>query len=1513
MPKKGTAAGSLPSSAKFYAPDKRISKNDIQSFVTAATTTEFASGIFVSTTANWTRNVEDLLANRGDRPFVRWGPDTFEKSSIDWKEFSLTRPSVLARSTGKRLRDYQQQALEDTLSGFEENERGKLIMACGSGKTFTALRIAERLVGAGGSVLFLTPSISLLSQSLIDWANDAETPLKALAVCSDPRAGRRRPSDEDMSPYDLSEPASTDWATLVSRFGRVDQSNYMTAVFSTYQSLDVVSEAQAQDKGLPEFDLIICDEAHRTTGASLTTDKAESGFRRIHDGDFIKGAKRLYMTATPRIYSDRAKRKANETNLTNPIASMDDEKIYGPEFHRLGFGRAVDMGILTPYKVVILDVDMQKTAVDLDDFLSAENTEINMDDALRMVGCWNGLQKRGSYFPQDDLQPVKRAVAFSSRINQSKLFKTWFPEVAGLGDYADGSASVRHVDGKQNALERAGHLAWLRDEPEPGECKILTNARCLTEGIDVPDLDAILFLHPRRSEIDVVQAVGRVMRKAEDKKFGYIIIPIASAPGVSPEAALGSGSYRAVWQIINALMAHDDRFEATVNQLALERSVKPKSIDIGNGGGESNGTGDGEEGEQGELEVLILECDEEMADAILSRVVDKYADPQYWAKWAQTIQQIAARYEARIRAMLDNPRSGVRRQFHAFHSGIKQNLNSDITEDAAIGMLSQHLITKPVFDAVFSDYPFMERNPVSVAMQGMIDVLEGRGLDRETDSLDNFYYDVRHKVRGITDTAAKQRVIAELYEQFFKLATPDAARSLGIVYTPVELVDYIIRSAEDALNAEFGVSLSDAGVNVLDPFTGTGTFITRLIQSGIVSDEDLPRKYSSELHANELNLLAYYIAAVNIESSYHDRMGTTDYRPFEGIVLTDTFEQAETRAPMDSAMFPRNNERAERQKGLDIRVFMGNPPWSATGNRAYPSIDGRVTETYAKLGTAKLQEALYDPYVKAIRQTSDRLIASDNGGVIAFVLNGGFIDSKSFDGFRKLLPDEFDAIYCYNLRGKVGDSGGGGNVFPIRIGVGILILVRVPKIDSCRRLGRLYYRDIGDDLSTVEKLEILSGTSLSTTDWQTIQPNEDGDWINQRSEEFPKLRPLVPDESDNGLAPIFLMESLGFYTGRDAWCYNSSQSKLTANIARTLDFYNEQVRAFTRTKPTGSAAEKAKEARAFVGKTPTEFHWRGESIRHLASGRRHEVNDTAFTIGLYRPFFKQRVYSDAALNARVRRFPQIYPDRNAENIGIAATETGANVPYHVLMTDSIADSHLNADTTYFSRWRYLPPENALDGGSTKLERVSNVNPVALAQYRAHYGDPTISEDDLFYHVYGLLHSWQWRDEYSVDLAKLPARIPMAATLADFRAFADAGRELADLHINYERAEPYPLDVQVARGWNLNHQDAYRVAKMNYPRSNKVVDKTRIRYNAGITLAGIPAEAHEYQLGARSALDWLINRYQVTTNKASGITNDPNDWCADVKDPRYILDLIKRVTTVSVRTVDIMNGLPELPI
>ena len=1045
---------------KCYRPGSAIDRQQVNKFLGAYAVQTFSKGIFVSTSDKWTNNAEAALVNL-DKPVSRWGPDIFENSSIDWSKFTLDHPDELPSKPPKELRDYQKKALTDVIEGYKDHDRGKLIMACGSGKTFTALHISEQMAGAGGSVLFLTPSLSLLSQALNDWTGDTQTPMTAIPVCSDAKIKSRQSKasedsedSEDISPHDLKWPASTRPEDLLRRFHKAKRGDGLTVVFSTYQSLDVV--AKAQNEGLPAFDLIICDEAHRTTGVSGLTEADESNFQRVHDNDFIDAAKRLYMTATPRIYGDQARRKANENQLV--LASMDDEEMYGPEFHRLGFGKAVEMGILSDYKVVILNIDYEEVGEVLDKLLSDDSKEVRMDNGARMVGSWNGLGKRGveGVDFSDDPGPAKRAVAFSNTIAQSKQFRDNFPLVIDECVNASSQTTagtplrcdVRHVDGTQNALKRAEELAWLRDETSDNTCKILTNARCLTEGIDVPALDAILFMHPRKSEIDVVQAVGRVMRKSPGKKRGYIILPIAPAPGADPQKTISESAYKAVWQVINAIAAHDDRFEARINQLKLTADKAAEDYargrDIGSGASEN---GESEETVPTQLP-LEISGSAQYRDAILAMLVDKYSNPRYWETWADKVREIARRPEARIRALLRLPDSGIGPVFDRFLTELRGNLNDGISQDDAVSMLSQHLVAKPVFDALFADFDFAERNPVSKAMQGVIDALAQRGLEKETAGLEDFYRDVRISAENYDNAAGKQQLVAELYERFFKGALPvETFKSLGIAYTPVEVVDYIIRSVEDLLNSEFDASLGDEGVHIINPFVGTGTFITRLLQSGIIKAEDLPRKYAEELHANEINLLAYYIAAINIEATYDDLERPGEYEPFEGIVLTDTFQAYESSAPADEHWFPENNQRIARQKQLDIRVVIGNPPWSATNNRAYPSVDGRISQIYKS--TRKNSIALRDPYVRALRLSSDWVQSSEEGGIVAFVTNGGFVDNIAFDGFRKAVAEEFDAIYCYDLRGDQRTSGNmsrreGGKIFgsSSRAGVALLFLVK---------------------------------------------------------------------------------------------------------------------------------------------------------------------------------------------------------------------------------------------------------------------------------------------------------------------------------------------------------------------------------------------------------------------------------------------------------------------------------------
>ncbi len=537
--------------------------------------------MIVSTTDQWSKNAEDALANQ-QIPVQRLSRGDLTESSIDWSQFSPRPPEVMELKDQKVLRPHQQAALGDVRAGLADHDRGKLIMACGTGKTFTSLRISEDLVAVGGSVLFLVPSISLLSQSLKEWTAEAAVALRPFAVCSDAKVGKRTQS-EDISPYDLAYPASTDAAKLHARVTAATADDKLTVVFSTYQSLPVV--AAAQKLGLAEFDLIVCDEAHRTTGVTLAGED-ESNFVKVHDQNVIGGAKRLYMTATPRIYDDASKTQAEGGSAV--LASMDDEVLYGPELHRLGFGEAVNRNLLTDYKVLVLTVDEQAVSTTFQTQLADRNNELGIDDAAKIVGCWNGLAKKGraeSGFGDADA-PMRRAVAFSRSIRDSKRFTALFTDIVdqyvnsqplpdGDGDEADPvlRCQARHVDGTFNVLRRNEQLDWLKAPLPPDTCRVLSNARCLSEGVDVPALDAVMFLNPRNSVVDVVQSVGRVMRRAPGKQYGYVILPIGIPADMTPEQALADNDkYKVVWQVLQALRAHDERFNAMVNQIELNKA-----------------------------------------------------------------------------------------------------------------------------------------------------------------------------------------------------------------------------------------------------------------------------------------------------------------------------------------------------------------------------------------------------------------------------------------------------------------------------------------------------------------------------------------------------------------------------------------------------------------------------------------------------------------------------------------------------------------------------------------------------------------------------------------------------------------------------------------------------------------------------------------------------------------------------------------------------------------------------
>jgi predicted helicase len=1515
---------------KFFAPDYLIQKNDIDSFFTESGRTfsvqkkskSFSQRIIVSSSDRWSANAESSLESQ-TIDVIRIHIRDLESSPIDWSKFSLDKPDEVKLRTKKKLRPHQESAIGDVLKGFKEADRGKLIMACGTGKTFTALRLAEKVAPKTGAVLFLVPSISLLSQTLREWTAESERPFHAFAVCSDQKVGR---DSEDISKHDLAIPATTDTSSLLKGYESAIKDKQMVVVFSTYQSIDVISKAQK--KGLPEFDLVICDEAHRTTGVTLA-DEDESHFVKVHDDKFLKAKKRLYMTATPRIFGNAVKEKANEAGAE--LCSMDDEGVFGPEFHRLGFGQAVSQNLLTDYKVLVLAVDESVVKPSFQKKLASEDKEIPLEDIAKIIGCWNGLSKRfvGTEAEVEDTNPMRRAVAFARSIKDSKQVAGFFQSVVeayvgkNKGDTYTLKCELEHVDGTFNVLERNARLDWLKAETPASTCRILSNARCLSEGVDVPALDAVLFLNSRDSQVDVVQSVGRIMRKAEGKKYGYVILPVAIPAGIPPEEALKDNKrYKVVWQVLQALRAHDDRFDALINQMQFNKKRPAKIQVIGVGGGSDNTrTTNGDGPSPGTQVSLALPEIEEWKDSIYARIVLKCGSRLYWENWAADVARIAEKNSKYIQSVLKSRDSKARKEFDKFLTSIRKNINPSVSETDAVEMLSQHLITKPVFDALFEHYPFTEKNPVSRSMQSVLKVFENSSFAAEREKLKPFYDSIRLKVRGIDNAEGRQKVIIELYDRFFKVAFPKMAERLGIVYTPVEIVDFIIRSVQDVLETQFRQSLSDKNVHILDPFTGTGTFIVRLLQSGAIRKEDIKRKFTEELHANEIVLLAYYIAAINIEETFHG-ITSGDYESFDGIVLTDTFQLTEDNQEEFETLLPENTARVRKQRKSPIRVIIGNPPYSVgqkdandnNQNEVYPKLDSRIRDTYAALSTATNKNSLYDSYIRSIRWASDRI---ERNGVIGFVTNGSFIDSNSADGLRKSLGKEFAKIYCFNLRGNARTQGEDrrkekGNVFGegSRTPVAITIMV---KDESHSGECEILYHDIGDYLSREDKLRIVDEfKSIRNLPWKEIEPNEEGDWVNQRSPEFEEFSPLG-NKSDRG-SEIFETYSSGVKTNRDRWCYNYSRSSLSKNMSSMIRFYNSEVKRLTNAKKKNSKID----IESFTNNDATKISWNRSLRNDLAKLKEFEFDSGSVVKSLYRPFSKANLYFNRTFNDMVYQIPKLFPTPEHENLVIGVTGLGVSKPFSVILTDVIPDVQLLANGQCFPRYFY---EKADDEGAVSLRlaklkpdkhgyiRRDAISDEALAKFRTAYGLESITKEAIFYYIYGVLHSPAYRSKYKNDLSKMLPRIPY---LADFDGYRKVGESLAKLHVNYEKGPVAAVVKEEVTSQSKAKSDLYRVDStgMKFGKIEKKEDRTTIIFNSYLKLQNIPLEVYEYIVNGKSALEWVMERYAVTVDKDSGIKNDPNEWSSD---PRYIVDLVKRVVWVSLETNRLVAELPEFQI
>lgn len=1550
---------------KFYNRDSKVSKASIDSFISASNRPFIIDGKTYNYSQRLVFSTTDDISENASGLFRTIGPNIIRDCGIDWGNFSFDDIEKISIFSKKTPKEHQKEAIEDVMKGFETNDRGRLVMACGTGKTFTSLEIVEALYKKFSAdtnndfknfnVLYLIPSIALLSQTIVEWKTQQTfgTTVRTFGVCSDQTAGqtKRNRKDADEILVQMPIPATTDINRIQKEY--TSKRCGVNIFFSTYQSIDVISNLAK--KCNITFDIAICDEAHRTIGSYKASGEDLSNFVKIHKDSFVPCKKRLYMTATQKIYSTSAKQDAKDGGYE--VYSMDDESIYGPLFHYLSFGEAVSKGLLTDYRLVVLTIRKQ----DVVKLKLPQTAFANLDDASRIVGSLSALSKIPSDLnPSEfklDPKPMKRAVAFCSTIAQAKSIAESYNHLKDdscLGkDYMEGQNFVipmaKLITGQDNTKEKNKMLDWLRgignNTIEDGTCHILTNARCLSEGVDVPSLDSVIFMAKKRSQVDIIQAVGRVMRKfgsGNEKIYGYIIIPVVINDEKLTDATLSNNEdYKVVWQVVQALRSHDERLDTQINKIGVTGKMpdciccidtfippvaKSKAI-VGSLKAEAREGFDSDDPSIADriaqdFKVSLPSEDELRSNEQLfsARLVKNCGNRLYWEDWSKNIGDVTNNIALKIKQQISTD-TKVQNAFNKFTKNFKALLNPGISDKDCVNMLSEHIVTLPVLKAIFNENSMIDLNPVTQIMESMVKKL--KGLESEIKALEPFYDSVRKTVAGVTSKEGRQEIIRKLFEKFFKYALPSSAEKFGIVYTPIEIVDFIINSVSDVLKNEFNESIANKGVKILDPFTGTGTFIVRVLdklKSLGISDEDFTHKYNHDIWANEIMLLAYYISLINIEDTYGKIVGK--FSPFNHDVLTDTFELEEKKSKnyqpvlFEEDDFKIANEKADEEQAQDIRIIIGNPPYSVgqknamdnNSNTSYPNLDERISGTYGENVNSGLIKGLYDSYVRAFRWASDRV--GDNG-VISFVSNGSYVDNLSFSGFRRELLKEFNHVYVFNLRRNQRTQGElskkeGGKVFGSGSRNTICIITLV-KHKGQPFDGFVHYKDIGDYLSREEKLKILKESeSISNLEWENIYPDKRNDWINQTNEEFKKLLPLVKSEKNNTSFSLYDGNvSIGVMAARDDWVIGFNSKIILDNMKTFVEtFNNEQNRILTLLKQSKiiSSKEKLDFAKRNVTFDKTKIKWSEDLVKRLLRGHSIKIDDNIRDI-MYRPFVKKKLYFDPIVLDRIGKWLNITPTKNDRNLNITFSVPPLKKTFSALAINIISDIHC------MEQAQSIPIEWINDNVQGSLfelagydQNEDTLNDKALSLFKERYGDKSITSSSVFSYIYAVLNSKSYREKYSNNLGKEMPKIPF---LKDFEKWSEIGKKLIDLHLNYEKAPAYQ-EVKIEYKKKDMTKDDYRVTKIKFLSKDR---KDTIIFNDNITISNIPLEAYDYVVNGRSPLEWVMDQYQFTVDKESGIMDDPNLYDEE-KGGKYVFDLILSLITVSLETQKLIKELPE---
>ena len=1310
-------------------------------------------------------------------------------------------------------------------------------------------------------------------QSMREWSDNANRPHRYLLVCSD------KTTRDDASSAELPIPPTTNPAELSRELGK--RSDRLTVIFSTYHSLPSVKRAM---RGR-EFDLVFADEAHRTTGTTLRTSDPDGRggddhtyYTMIHD---IPSKKHLYMTATERLYSDALK-----ANAERAVISMDDERIYGKRFYELTFKEAVESRLLTDFRVKIQVLPEEFIGKEAQQKL-AKDSELDMKEPTRLAAIWHAITK-----PDDGRGVLQRVIVFSNTIKKSQEF-------AGVDQSEEGVFSkvvdeynkmkktgfrteTRHIDGKSKALDRRRDIKWLSDShQDPKTCRILSNARCLSEGVDVPALDGVVFLEPRKSKIDVVQSVGRVMRRAEGKDTGYVILPVVVPAGKAYHESLNDGkTFKVAWDVLRALRSHDESFAVEINRLILDDSE------------DTNKKRKGRVDVDVELPKGVKGMDgREIITAFFgqlkSALVREVGNANYYDSYGREIGAAAAKIESRIQ---DRVKSGgnAKKAITDFNTSLKRVVSNSINEKQTVQVVAQHIVLSRIFDGLFEGR-FRSENPVAKEFEKIVRKMNMPDITRD---LEEFYKDVDEEMNQITSRSGRQTFIKKIYGNFFATVDKKGAEKHGIVYTPIECIDFIINSVEYLLHRHFNKGFNIKGIKVLEPFAGTGTFITRLLESGLLKS-NIEAKYLHDISANELILLAHYVATINIETTYKSLSKKAIYIPFPGMSYTDTLgmnprhlerpDLSRRQKTMDKDL-PELDKRIKDQMEKKIDVIIGNPPYSAkqksfddsNPNISYPDLDKRLAETYGRHLRGMAKAMLRDSYIRSIRWMSDRIA---NNGIIGIITNGSFMRSAVASGMRAHMAKEFDEIWCFDLLGNAGIKNNGRNIFEYSGQIGgsktpITILFLVKNKKNYKNNATIKYYSIGPEYYSGEEKrnrvkELRSIENI--INWIEIFPDRHNDWLDQRSEKFYEYFPMGKknNKSDNEKA-IFDEYSSGIKTHRDIWVYNSSKIELTKNMKIHIKYYNEM------------NVKKIKH-------DPTRGKWSSDMTEKRIRKGKQEFDDKKIRITSYRPFFNQKLYYDSIFNTAMAKIALLFPNKNTDNI-VIVVPYNTGIKFSTLITDKIPNlTMLGAGYPLQCFPLYIYKNNT---------RIENILDSTLQEYQTHYKNNNITKKDIFYYIYGILHHPTYRSKFANNLMKELPHIPMAP---NFKKFTMIGKKLADLHIGYESCKRYNLGKPKFIPKKFSKLSFGNITTTKNGKMKRLIDYSTIRIDGQVIFENIPKI--NYIINGRTPLAWIVDRYKLTMDKESGIINDP---CTGTD----IISVMERAVYVGLESERLIAQLPE---